>query len=243
MNGAYMNIEDKKKKIVNEINDFIKVYQRYPSKNEYNNRDDLPHQNTVLRIIGTHSEYQSKGIINPSPNPIPKPSHYCIACGIELLNNSNKFCNRSCAASFNNKKRDMACNTRGTCKQCFATLRNRAGKWYCSKSCHHEYRFLELIDNWIIDGNTTGDPITLKKMITRLHGYSCANATCQLSDWDGKSIVLQLEHKDGNSENNSVTNLCLLCPNCHSQTSTFTGKNRGNGRHVRRQRYKDGKSY
>jgi predicted HNH restriction endonuclease len=52
-----------------------------------------------------------------------------------------------------------------------------------------------------------------------------------------------MEHIDGNSSNNKVTNLCLLCPNCHSQTPTYKNKNKGNGRHYRRIRYKDGKSY
>jgi 5-methylcytosine-specific restriction endonuclease McrA len=54
---------------------------------------------------------------------------------------------------------------------------------------------------------------------------------------------LQLEHKDGNSENNKPENLCLLCPNCHSQTPTYGAKNKGNGRHYRRIRYAQGKSY
>jgi predicted HNH restriction endonuclease len=55
--------------------------------------------------------------------------------------------------------------------------------------------------------------------------------------------VLELEHKDGNGENNDLKNICLLCPNCHSQTATYKNKNKGNGRHYRRKRYSEGKSY
>jgi hypothetical protein len=66
---------------------------------------------------------------------------------------------------------------------------------------------------------------------------------CSIETWNDKPIVLELEHKDGNSENNRPENLCLICPNCHSQTETFKGKNKGNGRHVRRTRYKEGKSF
>lgn len=33
--------------------------------------------------------------------------------------------------------------------------------------------------------------------------------------------------------NNKLENVRLLCPNCHSQTTTFKGKNRGNGRNFR----------
>jgi hypothetical protein len=43
--------------------------------------------------------------------------------------------------------------------------------------------------------------------------------------WNNKEIVLQLEHKNGNNTDNRLENLEYLCPSCHSQTSTFTGRN------------------
>lgn len=46
----------------------------------------------------------------------------------------------------------------------------------------------------------------------------------------GQPIPLELEHKDGNHRNNTPSNVCLLCPNCHSQTDTYGSKNRGQGR-------------
>jgi len=74
-----------------------------------------------------------------------------------------------------------------------------------------------------------------------MRGYKCD--VCSLSSWNGKEVVLEVEHRDGNSENCSPDNVCLICPNCHSQTKTYKGKNRGNGRHYRRMRYAEGKSY
>lgn len=47
-------------------------------------------------------------------------------------------------------------------------------------------------------------------------------------------VPIQLEHIDGNSENNSLDNLKLLCPNCHSLTSTYGALNKGNGRKNRK---------
>lgn len=41
---------------------------------------------------------------------------------------------------------------------------------------------------------------------------------------NNKSLVLQLEHKNGINNDNRLENLCFLCPNCHSQTSTFAGR-------------------
>lgn len=44
-------------------------------------------------------------------------------------------------------------------------------------------------------------------------------------EWNGKPITLQLDHVDGNSTNHLLDNLKILCPNCHSQTDTFAGRN------------------
>src|SRR5271166_5621357 len=41
---------------------------------------------------------------------------------------------------------------------------------------------------------------------------------CDLSEWMGETLVLQLDHKDGDNNNNKRENLRGLCPNCHSQT-------------------------
>lgn len=45
--------------------------------------------------------------------------------------------------------------------------------------------------------------------------------------WNGKKLSLHLHHGGGNNRNNELSNLSLLCPNCHSQTKTFGGKNKG----------------
>lgn len=51
--------------------------------------------------------------------------------------------------------------------------------------------------------------------------YECG----QLPIWNKKPLTLQLEHKNGINNDNRFENLCFLCPNCHSQTSTFAGRN------------------
>lgn len=49
---------------------------------------------------------------------------------------------------------------------------------------------------------------------------------CQNSHWFEQRLSLELEHKDGNNKNNTRENLEALCPNCHSLTKTWRGRNR-----------------
>lgn len=49
---------------------------------------------------------------------------------------------------------------------------------------------------------------------------------CGLSEWNGRKIVLQLHHLDGNHNNNELDNLQILCPNCHSQTDNYCNSTR-----------------
>lgn len=44
--------------------------------------------------------------------------------------------------------------------------------------------------------------------------------------WNNKPLVMHLDHIDGNSENHQLHNLRMLCPNCHTQTKTYAGKNK-----------------
>lgn len=46
--------------------------------------------------------------------------------------------------------------------------------------------------------------------------------------WNDMPLVLQLEHINGVNDDHRLENLCFLCPNCHSQTETYSAKNRKN---------------
>jgi 5-methylcytosine-specific restriction endonuclease McrA len=48
---------------------------------------------------------------------------------------------------------------------------------------------------------------------------------CGISTWLGAPLTLALHHVNGDRLDNRLENLQLLCPNCHSQTPTFAGRN------------------
>lgn len=51
---------------------------------------------------------------------------------------------------------------------------------------------------------------------------------CGAENWNNLPLNMELHHKDGNRTNHQLTNLQMLCPNCHSQTDNFRAKNKKN---------------
>lgn len=60
----------------------------------------------------------------------------------------------------------------------------------------------------------TASKLKNKLLKENLIEYKCVK--CGITEWQNKPITLQLHHIDGNPNNNSLNNLQLLCPNCHS---------------------------
>lgn len=58
----------------------------------------------------------------------------------------------------------------------------------------------------------------------KLFIHQCNN--CKRKTWLNKSIPIELHHKDGNHMNNNLSNLELLCPNCHALTDNYRAKNK-----------------
>lgn len=66
---------------------------------------------------------------------------------------------------------------------------------------------------------------TIKKGLIRENGNRCWE--CGLSEWLGSDMPLEIDHIDGVNSNNDISNLRLLCPNCHALTDTWRGRNIG----------------
>lgn len=167
------------------------------------------------------------------------PFKYCQRCEKSFAAGGerarNKYCSRSCAASANNQTfpkrkpgKRVPCLV---CKTLVPSRVNRSG--LCSPSCKDAYR----VDQWL-EGNKTYDYVAtfMRRWLTSKEGEQCWTCGWNTFHPDGRSI-LQVEHINGNSTDNSSENLALLCPNCHALTPTFGARNMGNGRKNRRESY------
>lgn len=133
----------------------------------------------------------------------------------------------------------------GTCLGCGAPFTKRHQKKYCSNKCQQVHERRELTAGWLATGTVV--PGSYQGHFVRDHILAEQAGLCALCgtglEWNGLPLALVLDHIDGDSTNNRRDNLRLVCPNCDSQLPTFKARNKGNGRHWRRERYADGKSY
>lgn len=124
------------------------------------------------------------------------------------------------------------------CLYCNNQLYNKKQK-YCNLTCKNNHYHKLWVDRWK-NGLELGfkGEYGISKHIRR-YLFEKYNNECSICNWGEKNpttntIPLEIEHIDGNYKNNSEENLKLLCPNCHSLTSTYKGANKGNGRKGRK---------
>lgn len=128
---------------------------------------------------------------------------------------------------------------KSNCIECGANITYQpsqsTGK-FCSNKCQHAHQF-KLVKEPEVGLGTVSNTPTLRRYLMKHRGASCEK--CGTSDWMNAPITLQVDHIDGNSDNNLPVNLRLLCPNCHSQTDTFCGRNlKNSSRATYKRRYR-----
>lgn len=72
------------------------------------------------------------------------------------------------------------------------------------------------------NGNPKKKGKTALLPLIKLRGRECEQ--CKNTEWLGQPINLEIHHIDGDHSNNDLSNLQLLCPNCHSYTENFRRK-------------------
>ena len=98
---------------------------------------------------------------------------------------------------------------------------------FCDNVCQGNYKWVNETIGRIERGEVPDGSPALKKYLIEKFGDRCFECG-QESTWNNKPLVLQVDHIDGDSDNNYPKNLRLLCPNCHTQTENFGSKGQGN---------------
>lgn len=161
----------------------------------------------------------------------------CLNCKKNTIN--PKFCSRSCASSFNNKGIRRHGRPKTVCLQCGKTNRTSKNK-YCSNQCQRSYQWAKTVND-VQAAGIIEQPWTRRRFLIEKYGHKCT--ICKRSTWMGTKIPIVADHINGNPEDHRIENLRLICCNCDAQLPTYKARNRGNGRHSRRARYSQGKSY
>lgn len=139
--------------------------------------------------------------------------HTCARQDCDNLTVNDKFCSIACGnIAVPRRERTRA---RATCTQCgkeyaLRTLKATGVCGICTRS--FEYFLSTLAKNT--------RRASAKKLIKfGLKSHKCE--VCLRSTWNDQPIPIELDHIDGDSSNNELNNLRILCPNCHAQTPTY----------------------
>lgn len=165
----------------------------------------------------------------------------CLFCNKELdyKHRHSKFCNRSCAASFNNSLRTEI----RYCVVCNKLLKSTQNK-YCCKKCEHRNKRIERYNAHILEN---GDIVNCTELTARRiakdyleehNGHKCE--ICGNTEWLGKPILLIADHIDGDATHNNIYNFRLICSNCDATLDTYKNRNKTKGKRLNRKRYYSG---
>jgi hypothetical protein len=140
----------------------------------------------------------------------------------------NVFCSHTCRAAYYGSLKSQRVTQPWHCKSCHKEHYSVPYKHknFCNMRCFNDNKISNSVKRF--HKGMLSDRGSIKNCLTKLFGYKCS--MCGLDRWQGHKLSLELDHVDGNAGNNQPSNLRLVCPNCHSITPTWKGRNRGLGR-------------
>jgi hypothetical protein len=89
----------------------------------------------------------------------------------------------------------------------------------------HYKQAIRTLDDILVENSTYANMRGLMKKLKNERGWEHRCSICKLTEWNDKSIPLEIDHINGIHSDNRIENLRAICPNCHAQTDTYKGKN------------------
>lgn len=78
------------------------------------------------------------------------------------------------------------------------------------------------LDSYLTNNSHCSRNVLKNRLLKEGYKYNICEV-CGIAEWNGKPLVMELHHKDGDTHNNSIDNLMMICPNCHAQTDNYRG--------------------
>lgn len=157
---------------------------------------------------------------------INKCSYGCNNDAIHLLKNNKPCCSKSRNSCPEIRRR----NTEGL-KRAYKEGRKKPFFTNEHRTLTIKNRKDDVIKDLFTDANARyRSNHYLKKIIKEFKLIDWKCSCCGIDNWCNKDISLELDHIDGHANNCKLDNLRFLCPNCHSQTHTFRGRNINTGK-------------
>jgi Zn finger protein HypA/HybF involved in hydrogenase expression len=134
---------------------------------------------------------------------------------------AKKFCNSSCSAKYNNRiRKPRSAESRKKTSESIKALGPRSEETKIKALLSYSISRVKYLFDTPFDSLEKQSKRT--RIIIEQEG-KCAH--CRISEWMGQPVCFEMDHIDGNNQNNKRDNLEILCPNCHSNTPTWKGRN------------------
>ena len=175
----------------------------------------------------------------------------CVYCGM-MIDKGKKFCNSKCSALYSNYHSELLKKCKrgpktgnytshgcvNICRNCGKVI---SGEKFCNMSCKCEYDRDRQIFKWLC-GELSGTCPSGAKSYVKFWALRNSKFSCSACGWNKlnpytRNSTLEVDHIDGDSSNNASENIRILCPNCHSLTSTYKGSNKNSCRTYRKKYY------
>jgi hypothetical protein len=149
-------------------------------------------------------------------------------CSNTLKRGATRYCSIRCCHIAQRKERRP-------CASGCGKIANLHRNQCCSIACAHGRRYRCRAEEFLKDGGAHGfiSAHFLARVLRDYYGERCLRCGWSQCHPITGRVPVEVDHIDGNWQNNRLTNLTLLCPNCHALTPTYRGLNRGHGRAYR----------